>query len=186
VIGWLVALTVVWIAIGALTRPSSQGWDEWTSGIATGLGTGTAAAVLTFLLIDMMLGRQRQEESRESSEQERLGTLLAKIRVGERDENRGVLEEMRSAGWLKNGQLRKADFSGANLGSLDFGSADLRGALFMGAQLRGASFRNADVSTARFNKADLRGARFDGADMTDTDFTMARSDQETFPFPLPS
>ena len=127
-----------------------------------------------------------EHPSRESSEQERLGILLVRIRNGERDEKRGALEEIRNAGWLKNGQLRKADFSGANLGSLDFGTADLRGALFNGAQLRGASFRNANVAAANFNKADLRGARFDGADMTGTDFTMARSDQETFPFPLPS
>jgi Pentapeptide repeats (9 copies) len=175
----LCALTAVWIGVGALTKPKGQGWDEWTSGIAVGMGTGTAAAVLTFLLIDMMLGRQRAAESRESQERERLGNLLARLRAGEAEDNRGVLEQMRAAGWLKNGQLRGADFSGANLESLEFDSADLRGAKFVAARLRRASFRNADVSDARFNRADLRGARFEGAIADGADFTMASKDEFT-------
>ncbi len=176
----LTALAVVWLGVGALTKPPDQGWREWFSGFSVGIGTAMAAAVLTFLLIDMMLARQRETENRENDQRERLGNLLARLRVGAVEENRSVLEQMRSAGWLKNGQLRDADFSGANLEGLDLSSADLRMALFVGTRLRRASFRNADVSNARFTRADLRGARFDGAVTVGADFTMITRDEDTF------
>lgn len=176
----LCALTVAWIIVGALTKPRDQGWDEWTSEFAVGMGAATAAAVLTFLLIDMMLGRQRDAEIRENQERERLGNLLARMRAGEAEDNRGLLEQMRIVGWLKSGRLRGADFSGANLESLEFDSADLHGAKFVATRLRRASFRNADISDAQFKRADLRGARFEGAIADGADFAMTLKDEFTF------
>lgn len=179
VVFWLGLLAAFWLVLGAVTKPRGQGWEEWTSELAVGLASGVIAALLTFLLIDLMLARQRDAENREAHERERLESLLARLRAGGLEENRGVLEELRSAGWLKNGSLREADFSGANLEGMDFGSASLQRAIFEGASLRRASLTNADVSGARFARADLRGTRFDGAITTGADFKMANMDNET-------
>ena len=76
--------------------------------------------------------------------------------------------------------LRKADFSGADLCKADFRCANLRGADFSGADLRKTDFRGVDLRKADFLLADLRwadlrcanlrGADFSGADLRKTDF----------------
>lgn len=172
-------LAAGWLVVAIVTKPASQGWDEWVSVMAMGFVNAIAGSLLTFLLIDLLLARQRDAERRESREQERRAELLARLRRGSLEQNRGVVEQLRSAGWLRDGFLQDADFSAANLEEMDFEGADLRGALFVGAHLRRASFRNADVSTARFAHADLRGARFDGARTEGADFSMSTQDDDT-------
>lgn len=169
----------VWLLIALVTKPAGQGWDEWISSFAMNFASGIAGSLLTFLLIDLVLARQREEQSRQSNEESRRIDLLASLRRGTLEHNRGVVEQFKSAGWLRNGLLRDADFSGARLEGMDFEAADLQGALFVGAQLRRASFRGTNVSNARFTHADLRGARFDGARVDGTDFAMISQDSDT-------
>jgi Pentapeptide repeats (8 copies) len=180
VVALLSGLAVACILVGLVTKPHDQGWGGWVSGLAVGLGGAFVASVLTFLLIDLMLARQRETETHAASERERLATSLARLRAGTLEENRTIVEELRSAGWLRNGALREANLSGANLEGVDLGSADLQGALFVGASLRKASFRYSDVSGAKFTHADLRAARFDGATTTGADFNMIRRDDDTY------
>jgi hypothetical protein len=175
----LALIAVASILVAAVTKPSLEDWGAWISSLAMSLAGGIAASLLTFLLIDLMLANQREAESHEAYERERRERLLSRLRAGPLEENRSVLEQLRSAGSLKDGALRDADFTGANLEGLDFSGADLRGALFVGCCLRQADFRNADVSMARFTHADLRGARFDGAITEGVDFTMIATDENT-------
>jgi hypothetical protein len=175
----LALIAVASIVVAAVTKPSPEDWGAWVSALAMNLASGIAASLLTFLLIDLMLANQREAESHETYERERRDRLLSSLRAGPLEENRSVLEQLRSAGSLKDGALHDADFTGANLEGLDFSAADLRGALFVGCCLRRASFRNADVSMARFSHADLRAARFDGAITKGADFTMITTDENT-------
>jgi uncharacterized protein YjbI with pentapeptide repeats len=72
---------------------------------------------------------------------------------------------------FKSADLRRADFSGANLAR-----ADLRFAKLSGANLAGATLREADASGA-----DLRGALLQGADATGLDVDSARIDTASVP-----
>jgi uncharacterized protein YjbI with pentapeptide repeats len=58
--------------------------------------------------------------------------------------------------------LRKMNFSGANLKGADFTGSDLRGANFASAVLVGATFKNSDLSGANLSGADLTRAHFEG------------------------
>jgi hypothetical protein len=181
---------IVCLAAGILLKPGPQSWRSFASAFVIGLAGAFAAALLTFLLIDMALTRQRAEEDRRTHERERrkdeadaLGryreSLLARLRAGTADENRGVIEEFRSLGWFRDGFMRSADFSGASLAGVDLDAADLRFALFVGCDLRRASFRGSDLFEARFSQADVRGARFDDARTNGADFTNVRIDDDT-------
>lgn len=179
VLAWLSVTAVGCVIVAAATKPGSQSWREWTSNLALALAGAVIASLLTFLLIDLMLARQRDAETIKSHERERLDSLLARLRAGELDENRTIVEELRTLGWLRNGALQGADLSGATLDGLDFGSADLQRAVFIGASLRRSSFCNAIISNARFAQADLRGARFEGAITDGADFAMVMKDRDT-------
>ncbi len=172
-------LAAVFLLVAILTKPGDQRWNEWVSNLSLGFVAAITASLLTFLLIDMVLARQREAQSHESYEEERRNDLLASLRRGELERNRSIVEQLRAAGWFKDGFLRNADFSGADLQGIDFDGTDLAAAQFRGAGLRRATFRNANVSGACFAHADLRGARFDGADTTGVDLTMCTKDDDT-------
>jgi hypothetical protein len=167
------------VIVAAVAKPHDLSWREWTSNLALGLAGAVITALLTFLLIDHMLARQRDIQDAKKHDRERLNSLLARLRAGELDENRAIVEELRSLGWLRNGTLLGADLSGANLDGLDFTAADLQHAIFIGASLRRCSFRNAIISNSRFDQADLRGARFDGATAYGAEFSMTTKDADT-------
>lgn len=179
VLVWLSVAAVICVIVAAVTKPMGQSWRDWTSGLALGLAAAVIAALLTFLLIDLMLTRQREAETTKSHEQERLDNLLARLRAGEADEKGAIVEELRTLGWLTNGALQGVDLSDATLDGLDFSSADLQRAIFTRASLRGSSFQGAMISSARFTRADIRGARFDDATVDGADFTLAKKDAYT-------
>ena len=190
VVAALSLVGTICIVLSVVLKPTSQGWRAWSSSLVMNLASGIVASLLTFLLIDLLLNRQRSRESVLKHEIERQRdvaessmrrreALLAHARTGGVEEARGVIEEFRSLGWLRDGFLRGADLSGADLQGVDMDAADLRDTLFIGANLQRATFRRADVSRARFNSTDLRGARFDQAHTEGADFANSRTDAST-------
>jgi len=87
--------------------------------------------------------------------------LIAAIREAPTtDESLMHLDTVWSQGWVKNGKLRAADFSGAKLKEANFSGADLQGATFEHADLTGADFSEADLAYASFSGAALTAAKF--------------------------
>jgi uncharacterized protein YjbI with pentapeptide repeats len=70
--------------------------------------------------------------------------------------------------------LRRANFTGAELARADFSFADLREAKFVGANLSGAEFASSDLRGADLSGADLRGAKFIDTRFHDAILTGAR------------
>ncbi len=66
------------------------------------------------------------------------------------------------------------DFSGADLRKMNFSGANLKGADFSGSDLRGANFANAVLVGATFKSSDLAGANLSGADLTRAHFESTR------------
>lgn len=173
-----------------LVNPYTRSLHAWLAGALQNLGAGVVASAVTFVLIDLLLERERNRwraarheeermEERHRAEDLRRKRLAAQIRSGGRDAARSAVEELRSLNWLYDGSLSGADFSGSDLRSLDLSGARLQGVLFIGTDLREGDLRNADISGARFRDADLRGTRFDGTVAEDADFDGAQLDDGT-------
>jgi len=69
----------------------------------------------------------------------------------------------KTGAYLKDADLRSADFGGAYFGGANLRSADFGGANLEGADLRSANLRSADFGGAYLGGADLRSADFGGA-----------------------
>lgn len=76
--------------------------------------------------------------------------------------------------------LRRANFTGAELARADFGFADMRNARFVGANLCGAEFASSDLRGADPSGADLRGAKFIDTQFHEAILAGARFDGATW------
>ena len=85
---------------------------------------------------------------------------------------------------LKQFDLRRAKFNGANLSGADLSESDLRGAEFFEANLGGADLSESGLSTINFGGANLSGANLSGAYLAystfnGADLTGVRWDEKT-------
>jgi uncharacterized protein YjbI with pentapeptide repeats len=69
---------------------------------------------------------------------------------------------------VKQGNLEKADFSGARLVLMCMSYADFKGASFKGADLSGANLAHADLDAADLTDANLSITSIKGTDLTHT------------------
>lgn len=95
------------------------------------------------------------------------GATLRKARLGRRGATAGRGSRIAGIPCLKlcTGDLRLADFAGADLSGAVFMQVDLRQTDLRTATLTGAIFAKADLRTAKLDGVNLAGARIQGADL---------------------
>lgn len=117
-------------------------WASWFQNFSAGL----LGSAITFWLIDILFGSQRERDAEEHAIQVRKEQLLRQLASKVNSDAIRAVEELRFAGWLSDGTLEGANLNGA----------DLQGADFNHARLNRASFRNANLHEAILNYADMR------------------------------
>lgn len=154
----LAALAVV-AALSALLPAFLAG--DW-AGLFLNLGTELAGAVVTFILINRIIGGSEERERRKADLIARMGSRVNEVAVQ-------AVEELRLHGWLTDGSLKRANLMGANLKGADLTCADLEGA----ADLEEANLWKADLEGANLWKANLEWAILREADLAGADLTYA-------------
>ena len=127
-----------------------EGWK----GLWQSLGPELGGAVVTYVLLDLVLGTRQRKES-----------LVAKMGSHVRDEAIPAVEELRREGWLTDGSLRGAFLAMADLRGAFLWYADMEASHLIAAWLRRAFLVDAKLKEAIFWRADLQGATLAGADM---------------------
>lgn len=148
----------------ALTRD----FTGWLLNFSTEL----LGAVLTFVLIDQIIGGEEKKSS-----------LIARLRSRSNDETENTINELRRHGWLTDGSLQEATLQSANLKRVNLHMADLRKADFLQAQLMEAVLNYAKLQGARLVEAQmhqcelqwakLQGANLNGADLEEANMYCA-------------
>lgn len=169
--------TVLAILVGVAVISSLAGLRDAEQGLADlwlNLGTELAGAVVTYVLLDLVLGTRQRKQA-----------LIAQLRSGLRNVAVAAAEELEREGWLYDGSLRGAVLAGANLEGADLrfadlaqahlgganleaaclGAANLQEAFLVGAKLGGASLGFAELQDADLRGAKLEGAHLDGANL---------------------
>jgi hypothetical protein len=137
-------------------------------GLGLNLGTEIIGAVLTFALIDRIIGG--------SEEKKRLrATLIGQLGSAVNEEATRAAEELRRYGWLKDGTLQEAylrranlfqaNLRGANLEAADLWDANLEKAMLWQANLKKATLCEATLCAANLELADLEGANLTAANL---------------------
>ena len=100
------------------------------------------------------------------------GSVLAAYPEGNLD--RADLSGANLSGWqLRGGNLREADLSGANLRQADLSRANLSGANLSTANLSGANLSTANLSGANLSRGNLLEADLSGANLRQADLSRA-------------
>lgn len=140
------------------------------AGAALNIGTELLGAVITYILIQNVIGNSEKKEK-----------LIINLRSKVRDVALQAAEELRQSNWLIDGSLRNANLNGANLSGAELYNADLTeamlndanlsGAELLGARLSGANLSRANLSSAVLGYADLNGANLHGTNLYGTDLS---------------
>jgi hypothetical protein len=140
------------LAVWALLR------SQDVEGLILNLATEFAGAAVTYILIEMILGRTQQiaRERREAEEEktrliEELGSSVNHIA-------KSAADTLRRRGWLVDGSLQKVDLHIADLSTADLSRADLRRANLLRANLQGADLSEANLQGADLRLTDLQGS----------------------------
>ena len=174
-IGVLLILIVVALVSSLLGVLPTSDWK----GLALNFGTEMAGAVVTYLLLELVIGRmERREAEREAEKKEReekKANLIAQMGSRVNDVAIAAAEELARRGWLTDGSLQgaqlaganlpKADLIAANLQEADLVRANLQGAHLFMANLQRANLSDADLRETVLGRADLQGAGLDGTDL---------------------
>jgi hypothetical protein len=148
---------------------------DWV-GLALNLGTELGGAVVTFILLDLIIGGKERREAearkaRHEEQQRQLKTerekeyLIQQLGSGINEVATRAAEELRVRGWLHDGSLQRARLNEANLRRADLRGADLRGAGLFRANLEGARLFKADLRGVHLVGANLQGAYLGQADL---------------------
>lgn len=146
------ALWLGWIGFSEQTK------EELYVNLATSLGS----IAITVLVIDQ-LNRWRMVAERKREIIEQMGSPV----------NDAALEAVRLArkhGWLTDGSLKKANFSGANLKGADLDKANFEGASLMSANLEGANLWGANLGGTNLMHTNFEGANLEEANLKDARF----------------
>lgn len=163
------------------------------TGLGLNLGTEIIGAILTFALIDRVIGT--------SEEKKRLKTdLIAQLGSAVHEEAVRAAQELRRYGWLQDGSLRRASLRKANLQGVNLKGADLHGAdlwdanleqpnlwqanlkqtVLWEANLRAANLELANLQKANLMAADLQRANLNVTDLGGADLSMANLQGASF------
>jgi len=163
-------------------------WAVWRTGdwegLMLNLGTEMAGAVVTYLLLELVIGRMERREAEREAEKEELeakkADLIAQMGSSVKDVAIAATEELWRQGWLSDGSLQGADLSEANLNlyanlsGADLSLADLREAILILADLSGANLSGANLEEADLSGANLSEAKLRWAEMYRTDLREAK------------
>jgi uncharacterized protein YjbI with pentapeptide repeats len=142
--------TVLAILVGVAVVSSLAGLRDAGQGLAElwlNLGTELAGAVVTFILIDLVLGARQRKEA-----------LITQMGSDVREVAVPAVDDLRREGWLTNGALRGADLVGARLKGANLELAHLQGADLGFARLQGVVLRLAHLEGANLEWANLEEA----------------------------
>ncbi len=155
---WLVPTLLFIVIIVIVSCISWRGHtcntSSWCSGFLQNLSTEACGGLLTFLLINVWLGKRELKK--------RLilwmGSELREVAVK-------ASEELRAEGWLTDGSLRKQKLDWANLKEAKLQKANLTQAILANANLEGADLRGAQLTGANLVYINLKRANLTGADL---------------------
>ncbi len=138
------------------------------NGYSANIVTELGSIALTVIIIDGLSERRaRKQEKRR---------LIAQMASVNNSSALDAVRLLRIEGWLSDGSLAKADFSGADLRNADLSGAVLTEARFKGACLIDARFDRAVLDKVDLAKADLSGARLVDCSMHRANLFSARLD----------
>jgi hypothetical protein len=139
---------------------ASSLWAVWRTGdwegLALNFGTEMAGAVVTYLLLELVIGRTERREAKKAD-------LIAQMGSKAQDVAIAASEQLARCGWLYDGSLQGADLEWANL----------QEAFLPGANLQGADLLGANLQEAFLHRANLQGAFLYGANLQGTDLASA-------------
>ncbi len=163
---WWRVSRLPWIVLGVLVGAAVisslvglRGIDQGVPWLWLHLGVELAGAVVTYILLDLVLGTRERKEA-----------LIRRVASDARDVAVPAAHELRRQGWLTDGslhgaQLGHADLAGANLEGAELRAADLQEAKLMGANLERAGLEGANLQGAHLVEADLQYAILIDADL---------------------
>jgi uncharacterized protein YjbI with pentapeptide repeats len=162
---------VLAILLGVAVISSLEGLRDPELGLTElwlNLGTELAGAVVTFVLIDLVLGARQRKEA-----------VITQMGSDVRDVAVPAVDDLRREGWLKDGSLVGAELVGARLQGANLTGAHLQKANFTLARLQGASLwlarlQGANLEFARLEGAVLIEANLEGAVLADANLEGAR------------
>lgn len=149
------------LLLGTLV-PTAWGMSQnadWP-GLALNFGTGMGGSLVTFILLDLLIGSREKQEA-DAMEKAR---LIRQMRSRDSGLALIAVEELRAHGWLLDGSVR-----GANLVS-----ANLQAGYLRRASLRDVNLHKANLQKTRLGNTDLRGARLEDANIAEADLDEAK------------
>ena len=170
----LIILAVVGMAMALVSWGMWLNWD--LGGLLLNLATELIGAIVTYLLLERIVGEREQKE-------EERKRLIAEMGSRVKDVAVAAEERLRKHGWLTDGTLsgvylHDADLRGANLQWADLSQAQLSMAHLHEANLHDANLRGANLWWADLTGADLSGADLTGADLSGANLRGAKVTNE--------
>lgn len=139
-------VSALWSQDGA----SRDWWSDWLQNF----GTEMLGAVVTFALIELVVGTRREREG-----------VLRNPRSTNREVVQQAIHEARERGWLSDGSLTGADLYDATLPNAQLSGAYLARAVVQSANLSRADLTYAHMPSVEGHRVDLSGARLLGANL---------------------
>jgi hypothetical protein len=162
--------------------------QDW-AGLAENFSTEMGGAVITFILLDWIIGGRERREQHKEEEEFRKADLIARMSSNVREVAVAAADELRRNGWLTDGTLcgaglRRADLESVNLAKANLSevnlhraklkNADLWGATLHGADLSGAWLAHARLWQAQMEEVNLWQARLQKADLREANLRDAQ------------
>ena len=160
VLSILVAVAVIFTGWSVfLTR-------DW-SGLALNFGTEIAGAIVTYLLLEIVIGTRQRKES-----------LIAQLMSRSADVATRAIEELVRNNWHRDGSLNnirlyRANLQNAELDLASFENSDLTEANLEGASLYRANLQGAILQRVNLTRASVGFANLSNADLTNATLTEA-------------
>jgi len=136
-------------------------WWAWLDGALQNFSTEVVGAILTFGLIEVLVGSRKEQD-------ERIARLVKEAGSSDNVTAKNAVNELRTLQMLTTheGVLCRAILPEANLSGANLGSANLSGANLVGANLSGANLVDANLSGANLGSANLSGANLGSANLS--------------------
>lgn len=153
------------VLIGVLGYINQHGDDTKSSPFIAdfyaNVATELASISITVLIIDTLNERRETQRLKEQLIRE-MGSYDNGIALR-------AVRELVYHGWHKDGSLRNANFSGANLQGVDLSRADIQGAYLVKTNLNNSKLIDTNFEGAFLNEANLQNAHLNGANLSNTD-----------------
>lgn len=150
-------------------------WWQWADGAFQNFSTEVIGAILTFGLIEVLVGGREKRQAdeaqqkvllRQTKEQRRNLQLqaISDLKLAETPKKRQpIIDRMKASNLFKGADLAHANLEEAYLGSANLEKANLADTNFKGASLQGANLSKTDLWSVNLESSDLRGANFKGS-----------------------